>query len=216
MYRGREYVPKYHKLKNIVLKEMHNVPYVGHPGYPKTITIVKSQYFFPIMKKEVDDYISIYLEFQKVKLEHRNLVALLQPFPIVEWKWEVVTIDFITKLPRIVKQHDSIMVVVDKLTKVSHFIPMKLTHKATNIANIYMREIASLHGVPKKIVSDRDNKLTSNLWKELFKGFRINLNFSTTYHPKSDGQIERVNQVIDDMLRMYVMDNHQNGKIIYT
>jgi hypothetical protein len=114
--------------------------------------------------------------------------------------------DFITKLPRTNKQHDSIMVVVDKLTKATHFIPVKLTHKAMKIADIYMKEIARLHGIPKTIVSDRDPKFTSKFWKGLFNGFGTNLNFSTTYHPESDGQIERVNQVIEDMLRMYVMD----------
>jgi hypothetical protein len=98
------------------------------------------------------------------------------------------------------------MVVVENLTKVSHFIPVKSNHNATNIFDIYMREIARLHGVPKTIVSDRDPKFTSNFWKGLFKGFGTNMNFSTTYHPESDGQTERVNQVIEDMLRMYVMD----------
>jgi hypothetical protein len=114
--------------------------------------------------------------------------------------------DFITKLPRTNKQHDFIMVVVDKLTKAAHFIPVKLTHKEANIVDVYMREIARLHGIPKTIVSDRDPKFTSKFWKGLFNGFGTNLNFSTTYHPESYGQIERVNQVIEDMLRMYVMD----------
>jgi transposase InsO family protein len=114
--------------------------------------------------------------------------------------------DFITGLPRTNKQHDSIMVVVDKLTKAAHFIPLKTTHKATNVIDIYMREIARLHGIPKTIVSDRDPKFTSKFWRGLFKGFGTNLNFSTTYHPESDGQTERVNQVREDMLRMYVMD----------
>jgi hypothetical protein len=114
--------------------------------------------------------------------------------------------DFITKLPRIAKQHDSIMVVVDKLSKAAHFIPVKSVHKATNIVEIYMREIAKLHGVPKTIVSDRDSKFTLNFWKGLFKGFGTNLNFSIAYHPETDGQTKRVNRVIEDMLRMYVMD----------
>jgi hypothetical protein len=95
---------------------------------------------------------------------------------------------FITKIPRIVKHHDSIMVVVDKLSKATHFIPVKTTHKATNIAKIYMKEVAKLHGVPKEIVSDRDPKFTSNFWKGLFKDFGTNLNLSTTYHPESDGK----------------------------
>jgi hypothetical protein len=114
--------------------------------------------------------------------------------------------DFITKLPRTNKQHDSIMVVVDKFTKATHFIPFKLTHKEANIVDVYMREIAQLHGIPKTIVFDRDPKFTSKFWKGLFNGFGTNLNFSTAYPPESDGQIERVNQVIEDKLRMYVMD----------
>lgn len=158
------------------------------------------------MKSDIASYIARCMECQKVKVEHRHPTGLLQPLPIPEWKWEVVTIDFITKLPRSSRQHDSIMVVVDKLTKAAHFVPVKSTHKATNIAEIYMKEIARLHGVPKAIVSNRDSKFTSNFWKGLFKEFGTNLNLSTTYHPQTDGQIETLNEVIEDMLRMYVMD----------
>jgi hypothetical protein len=88
------------------------------------------------------------------------------------------------------------MVVVDKLTKTAHFIPLKTTHKEANVVDLYMREVARLHGIPKTIVSDRDPKFNSKLWKGLFKGFETNLNFNTAYHPESDGQTERVNQVI--------------------
>jgi hypothetical protein len=98
------------------------------------------------------------------------------------------------------------MVVVDKLTKDSHFIPLKTTYKGANVADIFMREVSRLHGIPKTIVSERDPKFTSKFWKGLFKGFGTNLNFNIVYHPESDGQIERVNQVIEDMLRMYVID----------
>jgi hypothetical protein len=158
------------------------------------------------MNKEIVEYISICMECQKVKVEHKHPTGLLQPLPIPEWKWEVVTMDFITGFPRIGKQHDSIMVVVDKLTKDSHFIPLKTTHKVANIVDILMREITQLHDIPKTIVFDRDPKFTSNFWKGLFKGFGMNLNFSIAYHPESDGKTERVNWVIEDMLRMYVMD----------
>jgi hypothetical protein len=205
-YRGNNFVPNSQELKNMILREMHNAPYVGNPWYHKTIVVVKSQYYWPGMKKEIVEYIAKCLECQKVKAEHRHPVGLMHPLPIPEWKWGIVTIYFITKLPRTRKQHDSIMVVVDKITKATHFIPVKLTHKETNVVDIYMREIDRLHGIPKTIVSDRDPKFTSNLWKELFKGFRTNLNFSTNYHLEFDGKIERVNQVIEDMLRMYVMD----------
>jgi hypothetical protein len=167
---------------------MHNVPYAGHPGYQKTIAVVKSQYYWPCMKKEVADFVAICLECQKVKAEHRHPASLLQPLPIPEWKWEVVTMDFIAKLPRTNKQHDYIMVVVGKLTKAAHFVLVKLTHKETNIFYVYMKEITRLHDIPKTIVPDRDPKFTSKFWKGLFNGFGTNLNFSTTYHPESDGQ----------------------------
>jgi hypothetical protein len=98
----------------------------------------KKKYYWSGMKKEVADFIARCLECQKVKAEKKHLSSLVHPFPIPEWKWEVATMDFITKLPRTVKQHDSIMVVVDKLTKYSHFIPVKSTHKTINIAKIYM------------------------------------------------------------------------------
>ena len=101
--------------------------------------------------------------------------------------------DFITELPMIWRQHDSIMVVVDKLTKATHFIPIKSTHKIDDIAKIFMKEISKLHGLPKAIVSDRDVKFTSNFWKGLFADLGTNMNFSTAYHPQTDGKIERVN-----------------------
>jgi hypothetical protein len=206
MYRGRIYVPNSNELKNMILREMHNVPYARHPGYQKTIATVKRQYYWSGMKKEVVDFIAKCLECQKVKVEHRHPTGLLQPLLVLEWKWEVVIMDFITNLPRTNKKHDSIMLVVDKLTKATHFIPVKLTHKEANIVDVYMREITRLHGIPKTIVSDRDPKFTSNFWKGLFNAFGTNLNFSIAYHPESNGQTERVNQVIENMLRMYVMD----------
>jgi hypothetical protein len=141
-----------------------------------------------------------------VKAEHRHPTGLLQPLPIPEKKWEVLTMDFITGLPKMNRKHDSIMVVVEKLTKVAHFVPVKTTHTMANIAEIFMKEMARLHGIPRTIVSDRDTKFTSNFWRGFFKGFVANLNFTTTYHPQIDGKTERVNRIIEDMLRMYVMD----------
>jgi hypothetical protein len=190
----------------MILHEMHNVPYAGHPGYQKIVAAIKSHYFWLGMKKEIAQYIARCMECQKVKAKNRHPTGLLQPLTIPEWKWEVVTMDFITGFPRTGKLHDSIMVVVEKLMKDDHFIPLKTTHKAVDVVDIFMKEVARLHRIPKTIVSDRDPKLTSNFWKELFKGFRTNLNFSTSYHPDSDEQTERVNIVIEDILRMYVME----------
>ena len=102
------------------------------------------------------------------------------------------------------------MVVVDKLSKATHFIPVKTMYKAANIADIFLKQIFRLHGIPKVIILDRDPKFTGNFWKYLFKGLNTTLNFSTSFHPQTDGQTERVNQVLEDFLRMYVKD--QPGK----
>jgi hypothetical protein len=126
----------------MILYEMHNVPYARHPGYQKNVVAIKSHYFWPSMKKYIAKYIARYMECQKVKAENRHLVGLLQPLTIPEWKWEMVTMDFITRLPRTGKLHDLIMVVVDKLRKSANLIPLKNMHKATEVANIFMKEVA--------------------------------------------------------------------------
>jgi hypothetical protein len=118
--------------------------------------------------------------------------------------------DFITGLPASTKHNDPIMVVVDKLIKSTHFIPVKSTCKAIDITSIFMKEIFRLHGMPKEIVFDRDTKFISKFWKSLMVGLETKLLFSTTYHPQTDGQMERVNQILEDMLRMHVM--HQPKK----
>jgi hypothetical protein len=119
-------------------------------------------------------------------------------------------VEFITRLPQSTKQNDAIMVVVDKLSKYAHFIPIKSTCKAIDIANIFMKEIFRMHGMPKKIVSDQDTKFTSSFWKSLMAGFETKLLFNIAYHPQTDGKTERVNQIVEDMLRMHVM--HQPKK----
>jgi len=107
--------------------------------------------------------------------------------------------------PRRVRQHDSIMVVVDTLTKVAHFIPVKSTFPASDVTQVFIRNVVRLHGVQKKIMSDKDAKLTSKFWKHLFVSLGIELVFSTTYHPQTDGKTKRASKILDDMLRMYVM-----------
>jgi hypothetical protein len=118
--------------------------------------------------------------------------------------------DFIIGLPTSTKHNDPIMVVVDKLINSTHFIPVKSTCKAIDITSIFMKEIFRLHGMPKEIVFDRDTKFISKFWKSLMVGLETKLLFSTTYHPQTDGQMERVNQILEDMLRMHVM--HQPKK----
>ena len=194
-YKNIIYIPNVADLRSVVIDEIHQSPYSGHPGYQKTIAIARKQYFLPGMKRDMDEYISRCIKCQQVKVEHQHPAGLLQPLPVPEWKCEVISMDFITGLPMTWRQHDSIMVVVDRLTKVAHFIPVKSTYEAGDIAKIFMKEIFKLHGLPKEIVSDRDVKFTSNFWKGLFADLGTKLNFNTVYHPQTDGQTERVNQV---------------------
>ena len=114
--------------------------------------------------------------------------------------------DFISGLPETKQSFNVIWVVVDRLTKMAHFIPDKTTYRVDRWAQLYIREIVCLHGVPMSIVSDRDTRFTSQFWKSLQKALGTQLRFSTTFHPQTDGQTERLNQILEDMLRACVMD----------
>ena len=126
--------------------------------------------------------------------------------PIPEWKWDKLGMDFITGLPMTRSGYDSIWVVVDCLTKVAHFIPMKTTYKSAKLAKIYMTRIVCLHGVPRTIVSDRGTHFTSKFWNQLHETLCTRLEFSTIFHPRTDGYTERVNQILEDMLRACALD----------
>ena len=124
---------------------------------------------------------------------------------IPEWKCEEVGMDFIVGLPLTQSGYDSIWVIVDRLTKVAHFIPVKTTYTGAKLAELYMQQIVCLHGVPKKIVSDRDTQFTSHFWKKLHESMDTKLNFSLAYHPQTDGQTKRTNQILEDMSRAYAL-----------
>jgi hypothetical protein len=186
-YINRLYILDCDDLKRFIMDELHKIPYIGHPGYQKMITTTRKQFYWPRLKKYIANYLAKCLECQQVKEEHRHPAGLLQPLPIPEWKWETISMDFITGLPTSTRYNDAIMVVVDKLSKSAHFIPVKSTCKAIDIAIIFMKEIFILHGMPKEIVSDRDTKLSSNFWKSLMVGLETKLLFSTAYHPQTDG-----------------------------
>lgn len=185
------------------MDEFHRKPCVGHPGFQKLFSTIKKGYFWLGLRKDVIESLSKCLECQLVKAEHQHPAVLLQPLPMPEWKWETISLNFITNLPRTKKKHDSIMVVVDKLRKIAQFIPMKSTYKTVEIADIFMREFFRLNRIPKVVISDRDVKFTSTFWKTLFSELGTQIQFSIAYHPQTDGQTERVNQVLEDMLHMF-------------
>lgn len=178
-------------MKKEIIDEYHKQPYSGHPGYQKLFTTLKKKLFWPGMKKDVASYLARCMECQLVKVEHKHPAGLLNPLPIAEWKWDNVSMEFLTALPRTKDQHDSVMVVVDILTKVAHFIHVQSTFGTTQVENVFMKEIVRLHGVPKMIIYNRDAKFTTTFWKSMFGGMGTKFNFSTTYHPQTDGQTER-------------------------
>jgi IS30 family transposase len=153
------------------------------------------------MKRDIAEYVSLCDTCQRVKAEHQRPAGLLQPLKIPEWKWEEIGMDFIVGLPRSQAGYDSIWVIVDHLTKVAHFIPVKTTYSGAKLAELYMSRIVCLHGVPKKIVSDRGFQFTSKFWEKLHESKDTELNFSSTYHPQTNGQTERTNQILEDMLK---------------
>jgi hypothetical protein len=136
-------------------------------------------------------------------------LQLLQPLRIPQWKWDEIGMDFIVELPRAWAGYDSIGVVVDRLTKSAHFIPVKTSYSSA-MAKLYMSRIVCLHGVPKKIVSDRGTRFTSHFWQQLHEALGTHLNFGWAYHPQTDGQTERTNQILEDILRACALQD-QSG-----
>nr|ABB47095.2 retrotransposon protein, putative, Ty3-gypsy subclass [Oryza sativa Japonica Group] len=204
--RNRVCVPDVRELKQLILQEAHESPYSIHPGSTKMYLDLKEKYWWVSMKREIAEFVALCDVCQRVKAEHQRPAGLLQPLQVPEWKWDEIGMDFITGLPKTQGGYDSIWVVVDRLTKVARFIPVKTTYGGNKLAELYFARIVSLHGVPKKIVSDRGSQFTSHFWKKLQEELGTRLNFSTAYHPQTDGQTERLNQILEDMLHACVLD----------
>jgi hypothetical protein len=157
------------------------------------------------MKQDIARYVAECDVCRQVKVEHQKPAGILQPLPIPLWKWDKVQIDFITGLPKSQKGHDTILVIVDQLSKVAHFLPVKKTITASQLAELYISRIVSLHGIPKEISSDRGGLFTSKFWESFQEAMGTHITWSSAYHPQSQGQVERVNQVLEDMLRACVI-----------
>ncbi|KAG8485758.1 hypothetical protein CXB51_019146 [Gossypium anomalum] len=141
-----------------------------------------------------------------VKAEHQVPSGLLQPIMIPEWKWDRVTMDFVSGLPLSSSKKDAIWVIVDRLTKSAHFISVRTDYSLDKLAKLYISQIVKLHGVPISIVSDRDPRFTSRFWKKLQEALGTKLHFSTAFHPQTDGQSEWIIQILEDMLRCCILE----------
>ncbi|GJU72183.1 putative reverse transcriptase domain-containing protein [Tanacetum coccineum] len=193
-------------VRTLIMDEAHKLKYSVHPRADKMYYDLRDRYWWSGMKKDITVYMSKCLTCLKVKAEHQRPSGLLQQPEILEWKWEGIAMDFVTKLPRTSSGHDTIWVIVDRLTKSAHFLPMREDYKMDRLARLYLNEIVARHRVPILIISDCDSRFTSRFWQSMQEALGTCLDMSTAYHPQTDGQSERTIQTLEDMLRACVLD----------
>jgi len=158
------------------------------------------------MKRGIAEFVAKCPNCQQVKVEYQKPSGLAQNIELPEWKWEMINMDFITGLPRSRRQHDSIWVIVNKISKSAHFLPVKTTHSTEDYAKLYLQKVVRLHGVSVSIISDKGTQFTAQFWKSFQKGLGSKMNLSTAFHPQTDGQAERTIQTLEYMLRACVID----------
>ncbi|KAH9448947.1 hypothetical protein Pst134EA_033175 [Puccinia striiformis f. sp. tritici] len=206
-HKDRIYVP--HDQRTRILQLSHDSPVSGHPGIARTLSLVTRSFSWPGIRRDVISFVKTCDSCQRVKAHRQLQEGQLNSLSIPDKPWSVIGMDFITKLP-VSSGFDSIMVVVDLLSKMTHFIPCKETYSASRIAQLFRSNIFRLHGLPEKIISDRGSVFISEFWKSLMNSLQIKAGYSTAYHPQTDGQTERMNQVLEDYLRhfcSYYQDN---------
>ncbi|KAD2805340.1 hypothetical protein E3N88_38717 [Mikania micrantha] len=202
LYKGRVVIPDVPAIRQSILHEGHNSPIAGHGGFLKTYRRISLQFFWPFLKQDVRSHVQQCLTCQQQKYETLSPAGLLQPLPIPQRIWEDISLDFIVGLP-ISNRFDTILVVVDRLSKYSHFLPLSHPFTAKSVAALFVKEIVRLHGFPRSIVSDRDTIFLSHFWQELFRLGHTSLKMSTSYHPQTDGQTEVVNRCLEAYLRCF-------------
>ncbi|GJR44721.1 putative reverse transcriptase domain-containing protein [Tanacetum coccineum] len=203
---GRSWLPCYGDLRTVIMHESHKSKYSIHPGFDKMYQDMKKLYWWPNMKADIATYVSKCLTYAKVKAEHQRPSGLLVQPKIPEWKWDNITMDFVTKLPKTSQGYDTIWVIVDRLTKSAIFTPMRETDPLDKLARMYLKEVVTRHGIPVSIICDRDLRFASNFWRSLQNALGTNLDMSTAYHPQTDGQSKRTIQTLKDMLRACAID----------
>ena len=188
-YKGRIWVGVVPSLHQRILSSLHGSPIGGHSGVPVTLRRFKQLFAWTGLKSAVHAFVTSCAVCQQSKPDRARYPGLLQPLPVPSTAWAIVSLDFIEGLPHS-NRFNAILVVVDKLTKYGHFLPLAHPFTALQVAQLYLANIYKLHGLPTTIISDRDRIFTSNMWQELFKLTDTQLAMSSAYHPQTDGQTE--------------------------
>lgn len=204
-YKGRLVVAATSTWVPTLLKEFHATPQGGHSGFYRTYRRIAANLYWLGMKRDVQQFVMDCHTCQRQKYMAIAPGGLLQPLNIPEQIWDEVSMDFITCLPKS-RGFEAVLVVVDRLSKYNHFIPLKHPYTARVVAEVFVKEVVRLHGIPTSILSDRDPIFISSFWKELFKLQGTKLKMSTAYHPQTDGQTEVVNRCLETFLRCFIAD----------
>ncbi|GJV23757.1 putative reverse transcriptase domain-containing protein [Tanacetum coccineum] len=205
-FNGRSWLPCYGDLRVVIMHESHKSKYSIYPGSDKMYQDMKKLYWWPNIKANIATYVSKCLTCTKVKVEHQKPSGLLVQPDIPQWKWDIITMDFVTKLPKSSQGYNIIWVIVDGLTKSAIFVPMRETDPMDKLARMYLKEVVTRHGIPLSIIYDRDPRFASNFWRSLQNALGTSLDMSIAYHPQTEGQNERTIQTLEDMLRACTID----------
>ena len=200
---GRIYVPNNEELREEILWEHHDPADVGHPGQHRMMELLKRTYWWPGQKKDVKKYVQGCFKCQPNKVQHQKKAGELHPLEIPQGPWQEISIDIIGPLPKS-NEMDAIVIIVDRFTKMIRLKATTTNVSSEEIAKIYKDDIWKLHGIPRKILSDRGPQFASKFMEEFTKALGTKRQLSTAYHPQTDGQMERINQEIGTFLRHYV------------
>ena len=206
LFRGKVYVPKDSDLRMQIVKAHHDLQIAGHPGRWKTLELVSRNYWWPGMSRYIASYCKGCDRCNRTKSFPSKPIGKLIPTQIPKNVWEIITVDLITGLPES-QGYNSIMIVVDRLSKLIHVMPTNDTVTSEGIARLFRDNVWKHHGLPEQVISDRGPQFVSNFMRELNKLLGIKTAASTAYHPQTDGQTERVNQEVEQYLRLFV--NHR-------
>lgn len=197
-------VPNARALKEEILRELHSNPLGGHVGIDRTLHILKRYFWWKNMTRDTVDFVRSCDECQRNKSSNQQPIGQLQPLQIPLRRWQSVSIDFIMELPRTVSGHDAVVVVVDRMSKMVHIAPTTSNVNSEEFAQLFLDNVVRLHGLPTELVTDRGSQFISNFWKTLCEKLGMRRAMSTAFHPQTDGQTERTNRVLEDMLRHYI------------